>query len=147
MKLQTRKLQEPDISLTPMIDVVFLLLIFFMVSTSFDDQTQIKISLSEAGSEQLEVAKKQLSIVIDSKGTYYVDDREVISRELPVLQAALKKAADSHKLSYDRLPVVIKADERTPYKAMMRLLDAAGRVGLSQLVFAASQPKAEKSAP
>ena len=92
MKLrQTSSEDEPAVNLTPLIDVVFILLIFFMVSTTFQRESEIKIELPEASSEPVEEEKESLEIVIDADGHYFIDEQQVVNTELETLKTAIRK--------------------------------------------------------
>ncbi|MCG6864738.1 MAG: biopolymer transporter ExbD, partial [Thiogranum sp.] len=82
MNLRRSRGEEPEVNLTPLIDVVFILLIFFMVSTTFQKESQIKIELPEASGEPVEDRKELLEIVIDAEGRYFIDQQQVVNTEL-----------------------------------------------------------------
>ncbi|MGD8616641.1 MAG: biopolymer transporter ExbD, partial [Gammaproteobacteria bacterium] len=90
MNLRRSRADEPEVNLTPLIDVVFILLIFFMVSTTFQRESQIKIELPEASAEPMEERKELLEIVIDSQGHYFIDEQQVVNSELETLKAAIR---------------------------------------------------------
>jgi biopolymer transport protein ExbD len=137
MNLRPNRPEPPDINLTPLIDVVFLLLIFFMVSTTFKDDARIKVQLPEAQGEETPAEEPQvLEIVIDRAGTFYVNEQMVVDRKLETLKKAIAGAAGEDR----ELPVVIKADAKTPHQAVMTAMDAASQVGLLRFAFAASRP-------
>lgn len=136
MRLQPSRQQSPDINLAPLIDVVFLLLIFFMVSTTFKHESQIRIELPRAGEKAAEEAKKKLvDLTVDKEGRFYVNQEALINTQLDTLMIALKKAAADNT----ELPVLISADARTPHQAVMTAMDAASRVGLLHITFAGTQ--------
>ncbi len=138
MNLRPRVRPTPDINLTPLIDVVFLLLIFFMVSTTFEKETQIKIQLPEATSEATaEQVPEVLKITVDRTGRFYVNQQEVVNTELETLKRAIQKAAAGEK----ELPVVISADARTPHQAVIKVLDAASSLGFVRMTFAAGHAR------
>lgn len=138
MNLRPRPPDDLDINLTPLIDVVFLLLIFFMVSTTFKDDARLRINLPEADGQAVSAEEpRMLEIVIDSVGRFYVDDRAVTDREIETLKRAMTEALGENKA----LPVLVKADAQTPHQAVMRVLDAAGQLNLVQVSFAASRPE------
>ena len=140
MNLRPRQADQADINLTPLIDVVFLLLIFFMVSTTFKDDARLHINLPEADGAPLQAdPPEMLEIVIDAAGRFYVDDRAVTDQELKTLKRAMTEALGERKT----LPVLVKADAQTPHQAVMRVLDAAGQLNLIQVSFAASRPEGQ----
>ncbi len=137
MNLRPHKLPSPDVNVTPLIDVVFLLLIFFMVSTTFERESQIQVELPEVSAEaDPEQPPRVLDITIDREGRFYVNQREVINTELETLKRALEKAA----MKESELPVIITADAQTPHQAVMTAMDAASQLGYLRMTFAAQQP-------
>jgi biopolymer transport protein ExbD len=137
MNLRPRRTAAPDINLAPLIDVVFLLLIFFMVATTFKDDVRIKVQLPQANGEETTVkAPHAVTITIDRDGRFYVNDRMVVDRTV----ATLKKAIAAEVGDEQDLQVIIKADAKTPHQAVMSAMDAASQLGLLRLAFAATRP-------
>ena len=137
MNLRPQRPEQAYINLAPLIDVVFLLLIFFMVSTTFKDDTRIEVQLPEAqGEDVAEEEPKSLEIVIDPAGNFYVGDREVVDRD----PATLKKAIAGAAADDLTLPVIIKADAKTPHQSVMTVMDVASQLGLVRFSFAATRP-------
>ncbi len=137
MNLRPRRDDMTDINLTPLIDVVFLLLIFFMVSTTFKDDARIQVQLPEAqGEEAPEEEPSVLEVTIDQEGVFYVNERQVVDRKIETLKKALAGAAGDNR----ELPVIIKADAKTPHQAVMSVMDAASQLGLLRFSFAATRP-------
>lgn len=135
MNLRPRRKRPLELSMTPMIDVVFLLLIFFMVTTSFSRETELKINLPEAnGAEKSK--QKDIVLTIDPDGIYYVNNKQLVNQKMTTLKAALRQAAGNDR----DLPFVIHADAKTPHQAVISALDAAGTIGFSRITFAAQQP-------
>ena len=120
MNIQPENPEEPDINLTPLIDVVFLLLIFFMVSTTFEHQSRIQIELPEATAEATRPEDESLEILIDAQGRYFLGDQQVVNTELKTLKGAIRKAVGER----EAVPVTIRADARTPPPALIRARDA-----------------------
>jgi biopolymer transport protein ExbD len=137
VNLRRSRGEEPDVNLTPLIDVVFILLIFFMVSTTFQKESQIKIELPEASGEPAEQRKELLEIVIDAEGRYFIDQQQVVNTELSTLKRAIEKYLGEQR----DLPVVIRADRMTPYEAVVRAMDATAQLGLVKMSLATSQPE------
>jgi len=141
MNLRPHRPEPPDINLTPMIDVVFLLLIFFMVSTTFKEDTHIQVRLPEAQGEAVPAGMpRTLEITIDSAGVFYVDERMVADRELATLQQAIAAVVGKDR----ERPVIIRADTATPHQAVMTAMDAASRLGLLRFSLAATRPDASR---
>jgi biopolymer transport protein ExbD len=127
-----QKKQEIAINLTPLIDVVFLLLIFFMVSTSFTRETQIKIELPKASVEPLQTKPETLEISIDKEGRYFVNGKGLVNESLETLKAALKLSIDANQ----NIPVIISADANTPYQSVVTAMDATSQLGIVNLQMA-----------
>ncbi len=136
MKLLDRRSNEPEINLTPLIDVVFLLLIFFMVSTTFERETEISIELPEASGKPIETEERVIEISIDAKGRYFVNRQEVINTQLETLKRAIAKQAGDDK----EPQVILSADKMTPHQAVITAMDAARQLGFVQLTFATNRP-------
>jgi biopolymer transport protein ExbD len=144
VNLRPRRRAQADINLTPLIDVVFLLLIFFMVSTTFKDEVRLRVQLPEAGGEEIPSAEPEMiRILIDRSGSFYVDEQAVAGRETDALAKALQGALGDRA----GLPVLIQADALTPHQAVMRALDASSRAGLVRIAFAATRVEASAEAP
>ncbi len=144
MNLRPHRPEPPDtdINLTPMIDVVFLLLIFFMVSTTFKEDARIQVRLPEAQGEAVpaELSPGALEITIDSAGVFYVDERMVADREPAILRQAIAAVVGAER----ERPVIIRADAATPHQAVMTAMDVASRLGLLRFSLAATQPDAPR---
>ena len=137
MNLRPHRKESPELNLTPLIDVVFLLLIFFMVSTTFDKESRIRVELPEASTQDEKVEdEKVLEITVDNEGRYYVNQREVINKETKTLKRAIEKAADGRA----DLPVIIKADAKATHQSVIKVMDAASQLGFINMTFSAKQP-------
>jgi biopolymer transport protein ExbD len=149
MKLRPRRSQPPDINLTPLLDVVFLLLIFFMVSTTFKDatgrdETRLRVQLPQAqGAEAPAKDPDHIRIVIDQAGSFFVDDRAVVDQQGVTLVRAINGALGERK----GVGVLIQADAKNPHQAVMTVLDAAAELGLVKVAFAAMRTGPESAAP
>lgn len=132
MKLSKTQHEEPEINLTSLIDVVFLLLIFFMVSTTFERQAALKIDLPEASSEPSVEERERLEIVINEEGRYFVDGNELINTRSETLMDALSAAVGEDR---DQ-PLTIRADARTPHQSVVTAMDAASQMGFVNLSIA-----------
>ena len=136
MNLRPRRRRSTSVDITPLIDVVFLLLIFFMVSTTFEKETEIRIELPQATGEKPEHPRSELEITIDREGNFYVNQLEVINTELDTLKTAISKAVKDQR----DIPVIINADARTPHQAVITVMDAASQLGLLHMTFATHNP-------
>ncbi len=137
MNFSRQKRPPLEITLTPMIDVVFLLLIFFMVTTTFNQQAELKINLPEAqGSESTE-AEKMIILTIDAEGVYFISGDDGLSHRLvnqkrSTLTRALRQAAGNSR----QIPFIISADGKAPHQAVVTVLDIASHLGFSRITFA-----------
>jgi len=143
VNLRPQRSEPPDINLAPLIDVVFLLLIFFMVTTTFKDEVGIKIQLPETQSGST-VEKQALTLVIDAGGLFYINNRQAAIKDPDTLRDDLRRAIEeTRQVSEGRapgeLPLVLMADAQTPHQAVMTALDVASQLGLKRFSFAASQ--------
>jgi len=133
MNLRKFRRESPNIDLTPLIDVVFMLLIFFMVSTTFKDQSMIRIDLPKASQQQQkEQQGKPIDLTIDAQGNFYVNDRRLVNTQIETLKRALKSMIGEG----EHPPLIISADGRTPHQAVVTAMDAARQVGLVHLSIA-----------
>ena len=134
LNLRPRRTEPPRIDITPLIDVVFLMLIFFMVSTTFDKQTQLKVDLPSAASKvEKEEETDRIEITIDPAGHFYVNERELVQHDAPALKRALQKIADGRL----DMPVVVSGDRNAPLQSMMTVMDVSAQLGLARLSFVA----------
>jgi biopolymer transport protein ExbD len=130
MKLSVRPKTQPEVNLTSLIDVVLLLLIFFMVSTSFVKQSQIELRLPEADSPAIvEEAPDQIDIMITEVGTYFVNGRELINTRPETIRNALQKISGGNS----QLPLTISADANARHQDVVTAMDVAGRLGFTQI--------------
>lgn len=131
----TSPVEEVDINLTPLIDVVFLLLIFFMVSTTFDTTSQLKIHLPEASQNETRREAKPLNLMIDAKGRFFLNSRELSSQKSAALMFALKQV-----LNGANRPIVIQSDAESPVQSLVTAMDVVARLGLSRVSIATTRP-------
>ena len=127
-----REKEQLDVNITPLIDVVFLLLIFFMVSTTFDRQAQLKVKLPEASANAEQQETESIFLAIDAKGQYYINDKQLVNTTIKTLKQALVKSMNENK----EIAVILKADANTPHQAVVTAMDAAAQVGLTRLSIA-----------
>ena len=135
LRPQRREREETNVNLTPLIDVVFLLLIFFMVSTTFRKEADFDIELPQALTESVPSEEQRLQVSIDKNGHYYVNDQALFDNDVETLKSALIKAAGDNR----KLPFVIRADAMTAHQAVVRVMDAAGQLGFKRLAIATVQ--------
>jgi biopolymer transport protein ExbD len=141
MKLSLRPKAEPEVNMTSLIDVVLLLLVFFMVSTSFVKQSQISIRLPEADSSAIvEEVAEQLDIMITEQGTFLVNGRELINNRPETIRNALQKISAGNT----RMPLTISADGNTPHQYVVTAMDVAGKLGFVKINIATMNDSAEQ---
>jgi len=141
VKFRRQTRDEEGVNLTPLIDVVFLLLIFFMVSTTFTKETHLSVDLPEATGEPSSEIPDQLEIIISADGSYSVNGRALVNNQIDTLKSALEKTSESN----NKLPLVITADAKTPHQAVVQAMDAAGQLGFVSLSITTRQPEPEGS--
>ena len=133
MKLNLRAKTDPEVNLTSLIDVVLLLLIFFMVSTSFVKESQISITLPEAESEAVaDEVPQQLEIMITEQGTYLVNGRELVNNRPETIRNALQRVSSGDT----SLPLTISADANARHQHVVTAMDVAGRLGFTRISIA-----------
>ena len=136
MNLRRQMTEEPQVNLTSLIDVVLLLLVFFMVSTSFVRQAQLKVRLPEASSD-VEPAQMipLLEIIITVDGDFWVNDQQLINNDPKTLRSALADIAGKDRA----LPVTIRADARSTHQDVITAMDVVARLGFKQVNIATSK--------
>ncbi|MBT8058571.1 MAG: biopolymer transporter ExbD [Gammaproteobacteria bacterium] len=133
MRLQHHFKEEPNVDLTSLIDVVFLLLIFFMVSTTFERQAVLKVDLPEASAvEEREDPPDGLELVIDDTGLMFLNDQQLVDSEERTLRAAMELAAGDNR----ELPLTLRADRQTPHHFVVTAMDVAAQLGFTNLSIA-----------
>ena len=141
MKFRRLHREEVGINLTPLIDVVFLLLIFFMVSTTFTRETQLSIDLPEASGSAREITDQQVEILVDEAGNYRVNGQGLVDNRMRTLQAAIYKISAGDTT----MPMVITADADAAHQYVVRAMDAAGQMGFVHLSITTRQPAGSDS--
>ena len=142
MNFRRQRQEEASVNLTPLIDVVFLLLIFFMVSTTFTRETQLKLDLPQAASgEPVEIQEQQIELTISASGEVAINDKALLAPSLDTLKAALQRESGGD----NNLPLIITADAQTPHQSVIMAMDAAGQLGFSRLRLTTSELEAGDS--
>ncbi len=141
MKFRRKHREEVGINLTPLIDVVFLLLIFFMVSTTFTRETQLSIDLPEAEGSVKEANEQQIEILVDEAGSYRVNGQGLVDNRMRTLQAAIYKIS----VGDTTMPMIITADADATHQYVVRAMDAAGQMGFVHLSITTRQPAGSDS--
>ncbi len=136
MEFRRQVRTEEGINLTPLIDVVFLLLIFFMVSTTFTKETHLAVDLPEASAEAEVVANAGIDIIISKSGDYTINGQSVVNQQAQTLYRALEIVAAGNV----KQPLVITADANTSHQAVVKAMDVAGKLGFAQLRITTKEP-------
>lgn len=130
MILKPRQREEPEIQLIPLVDVVLLLLIFFMVSSTFSYEGRVKVQLPQASAAPTApTAADPIIITVTAQGAYRVNERGLINNSPDTLRSALLKVAGTSR----RVPVTIRADARATHQSVVTAMDVVGRLGFSQI--------------
>lgn len=133
MKLQHYNKEEPTVDLTSLIDVVFLLLIFFMVSTTFERETVLKVDLPEASAvAEREEIPDTLELVIDGDGRMFLNDQRLVDSEADTISAAMEQLAGEQR----DMPLILRADRMTPHHFVVTAMDVAAKLGFLNLSIA-----------
>ena len=133
------KEENVEVNLTPLIDVVFLLLIFFMVSTTFDRHARLKVSLPESSAKASQQQAEPLVLSIDARGNYFLNERQLVNKQLDTLKQAIRKTVGEQDIS--QVAIVLRADANTPHQAVVRAMDAASQLGMTRLSIATVEAK------
>lgn len=129
MKLQFKRAEDPELNLTSLIDVVLLLVIFFMISTTFVQEGRLRVELPEAGATTVDRARQAIVITITAQGSYRVNERALVNNQRETLQAALRQVAGESGAQ----PVTIRADARATHQSVVTAMDVAARLGFTQV--------------
>jgi biopolymer transport protein ExbD len=146
MKFRRRRTEEPEINLIPFIDVLLVVLIFMMLSTTYSRYAELQINLPTADAERLKERPAEILVTVSADGRYAVNRVPLDGRSTELLSAALQRAAaatgaEGAAGATGNAPVVIvSADALTPHQSVINVLDAARRAGLPRLTFAAQLP-------
>ena len=133
MKFSRRRMEEPEINLIPFIDVLLVVLIFLMLSTTYSRFTELQVNLPSANAEKLRERPGEVIVAVSSDGRYVVNRRPVDGRSVELLSAELATAAAGRPDTV----VIISADALAAHQSVVNVLDAARRAGLQRLTFAA----------
>ena len=129
---------EPEINLVPLIDVILVLIIFFVITTTFDSRSTLQLQLPSATGEPAAEQTKALSVLINAEGRYFVGEQEVLRTDIDALKQALTEVAGSDR----GRAVLLRADARTPHQAVVTALDALGQLGFRRISIAtAPEPR------
>jgi biopolymer transport protein ExbD len=135
VNLRQAKFEDPLVDVAPLIDVVFLLLIFFMVSTTFNRESQIEVTLPEAAIDAPTEDKFTIEVTVNAQGTYFVNGQRVINTQAATLKQAMLKVAGGRQDP----PIIVNADANTTHQSVVRVMDAARQLGFVHLSFATTE--------
>ena len=141
MKFKRRIQDEPSINLTPLIDVVFLLLIFFMVTTTFTKETRLQVNLPEAEAETLSTQSERLEIVVSRDGSFALNGQTLVNGRVETLLRGLALESDGNL----DLPVVIVADSQASHQSVVTAIDAIGQAGFAKLSIATQRSEQSRA--
>ena len=136
MKFRRQSDTDVSVNLTPLIDVVFLLLIFFMVSTTFTKETHLAIDLPESSGEVRREQPRRIELVISREGEFAVNGETLVNSKTETIRRALGKASEGDS----GMPLIITADAKTPYQSVVTAMDAAGQMGFANLSMTTRKP-------
>jgi biopolymer transport protein ExbD len=130
LKFQQRRHVDEDLNMTSLIDVVLLLLIFFMMSTKFIDEGRLQVRLPEAGVQPDEAAAAEtVEIEVTAEGGYRVDGRDLVNNSPDTLATALNRATGGNRAQV----ITIRADARAVHQSVVTAMDVTGRLGYRQI--------------
>ena len=138
MNFQRGREKEPlEINLVPLIDVMMVILIFLMITTTYNRYTELAINLPSADAEKPAERANEISVLVNAQGQYVINKRAVVFRTVDQLADELRRARGGAKEPV----VVISADANATHQAVMRVMEAARIAGLSQITFTAQSVK------
>jgi len=130
VRIRDRRAEDnPEISLVPLIDVILVLIIFFVITTTFDTRSVLKLELPRADGEPSDSKATTLSLLINAEGRYFVDDSEVLRTDVESLKRTIVDVVGADR---DRT-VLIRADARTPWQAVITAYEALGQLGFRRI--------------
>ncbi len=135
MKFKREPREELELNLTPLIDVVFLLLIFFMVSTTFQKESEISLQLPRSSDSETDPTQERIEVVINAAGRYFINDQELVNSDVATVQNALYKISGGRR----DIPLTIRADAQAPHQSVVTAMDAAGQLGMLKMSIATSR--------
>jgi len=143
MNFRKPRPEDPEINLIPFIDVLLVILIFLMLSTTYSKFTELSVTLPSANADASRDRPAEIIVAVAADGRYTVDHQAVDGRNVDALTQALRAAADTRKESF----LIISADAMSTHQAVINVMDAARRAGLSRMTFAAQTANGAAAAP
>ena len=132
MNFRSRRTEEPEINLIPFIDVLLVILIFLMLTTTYNRFTELQLTLPTANVQAMRNHAQEVTVVIAADGRYAINKTTLPQRSVQAVTAALNNAAPAGADSI----VIISADASAPHQAVVTAMEAARRAGLSHITFA-----------
>jgi len=129
MRLGLHRREDPELNLTSLIDVVLLLVIFFMVSTTFVEEGRLRVDLPAASNEPVTRVQDPIVVTVTAQGSYRVNDTALVNNARDTLAAALRKVAAGQQ----GVPLTIRADARATHQSVVTAMDVAARLGFTQV--------------
>ncbi len=136
MKFKRKNVEEIHINLTPMIDCILFILVFLLLTTSFQQQSRLNLSLPDAQGVPPKEFNHKVEVMVDSSGHYAVNGQALSSKEVPDLSAAIKQAANDRR----DLMFVIAADAAATHQDVIRVMDVAGQLGFVNINISTKVP-------
>ncbi|MDB3908197.1 biopolymer transporter ExbD [Gammaproteobacteria bacterium] len=144
MKFKRSKREELAINMTPLIDVVFLLLIFFMVTTTFSRETRLLVNLPEANAEAAQSNPSQIEILVSRDGSYSINGRALVNSRIETLVQGLEIESGGDR----SLPILLIADAEATHQSVVTAMDGIGQSGFTRMSIATQRPQQlEESGP
>ncbi len=140
MNFHRRKTEAPEINLIPFIDVLLVVLIFLMLSTTYSRYSELQINLPTADAEKLKDRPTEILVTVAADGRYAINRSPIEGRSIELLAAALQNAAGGAAGAANSPVVVVSADALAAHQSVINVLDAARRAGLPRLTFATQLP-------
>ena len=138
MRLSTRRNdEEPELNLIPLIDVIFVLIIFFVATTTFNQRSTMKLQLPTAQAVAKAELGEPLNVIVDAEGHYFIGENEVLKSDVGSLKEAIVAVAGQDR----SMPVMLRADARTPHQSVITAMDALGQLGFVKLSIATTPEK------
>ncbi len=132
MNFQPERKEDVELNITPLIDVVFLLLIFFMITTTFERESELSITLPEASREVSEAKPDAIRVSVDARSRVYVNDQALLNTRTTTIKEAIDKVLGDLR----DVPVIISADAEATHQIVVNVMDAARQLGLVKITFA-----------
>ena len=133
MRIRNDRAQdEPHIDLVPLIDVILVLIIFFVVTTTFDARSTLQVQLPTASQQQNSEPPRALSVLVNAEGRYFINDQEVLRGDVESLKRTIVQVGGDDR----EQTVLLRADARTPYQAVVTVQDALGQLGFRRIAIA-----------